>query len=52
MLVTFKNTGMVEEAGIRPDGLIVIAGENDTGIFFGLSPFLHHQEEMKRAAGE
>jgi hypothetical protein len=31
MLVTFKNTGMVEEADIRFDGLTVIAGENDTG---------------------
>jgi len=31
MFVTFKNTGMVEEANIRFDGLTVIAGENDTG---------------------
>ncbi len=31
MLVTFKNTGMIEEADIRLDGLTVIAGENDTG---------------------
>ncbi|NIR09556.1 MAG: hypothetical protein GTN82_29425, partial [Candidatus Aminicenantes bacterium] len=31
MLVTFKNTGMIEEADIRFDGLTVIAGENDTG---------------------
>ncbi len=31
MLVTFKNTGMIEEANIRFDGLTVIAGENDTG---------------------
>lgn len=31
MLVTFKNTGMIEEANIRFEGLTVIAGENDTG---------------------
>jgi predicted ATPase len=31
MLVTFKNTGMIEAADIRVDGLTVIAGENDTG---------------------
>jgi len=31
MQVTFKNTGMIEEAGIDIDGLTVIAGENDTG---------------------
>jgi len=31
MQVTFKNTGMVESADIRFDGLTVIAGENDTG---------------------
>ncbi|MCX6583294.1 MAG: AAA family ATPase [Candidatus Aminicenantes bacterium] len=31
MLITFKNAGMVEEAGIRLNGLTVIAGENDTG---------------------
>ena len=31
MQVNFKNTGMVEDADIRFDGLTVIAGENDTG---------------------
>lgn len=31
MRVTFKHTGMIEEADIRLDGLTVIAGENDTG---------------------
>lgn len=31
MIVTFKNTGIIEEADIRFDGLTVIAGENDTG---------------------
>ena len=31
MQVTFKNTGMIEEADIRFNGLTVIAGENDTG---------------------
>jgi len=31
MLVTFKNTGMIEKADIRLDGLTVIAGENNTG---------------------
>ncbi|HLP57367.1 MAG TPA: hypothetical protein VK186_00990, partial [Candidatus Deferrimicrobium sp.] len=31
MRVAFKNTGMVEQADIRLDGLTVIAGENDTG---------------------
>lgn len=31
MIVTFKNTGIIEEADICFDGLTVIAGENDTG---------------------
>jgi hypothetical protein len=31
MIVTFKNTGMIEEADICFGGLTVIAGENDTG---------------------
>ncbi|MGE5341943.1 MAG: AAA family ATPase [Candidatus Omnitrophota bacterium] len=31
MIVTFKNTGMIEDAAIRLNGLTVIAGENDTG---------------------
>lgn len=31
MLVTFKNTGVLEEAAVRFEGLTVIAGENDTG---------------------
>ncbi|MCX6579830.1 MAG: AAA family ATPase [Candidatus Aminicenantes bacterium] len=31
MQVTFKNTGMIEEAEIEVNGLTVIAGENDTG---------------------
>ncbi|MCX6579649.1 MAG: hypothetical protein NT166_05635 [Candidatus Aminicenantes bacterium] len=31
MQVTFKNTGMIEDAGIELNGLTVIAGENDTG---------------------
>jgi predicted ATPase len=31
MQVIFKNTGILQEAEIRLDGLTVIAGENDTG---------------------
>ncbi|MGE5340562.1 MAG: AAA family ATPase [Candidatus Omnitrophota bacterium] len=31
MEIEFKNTGMIEEAGIELNGLSVIAGKNDTG---------------------
>ncbi|HLP45943.1 MAG TPA: hypothetical protein VK469_08355 [Candidatus Kapabacteria bacterium] len=31
MIVKFKNTGLLEEASVRLQGLTVIAGQNDTG---------------------
>lgn len=55
MQVTFKNTGMIESADIRFDGLTVIAGENDTGkstigklMFSIIKTFNRYERDAKR----